>query len=549
MKICLALWVTMLFSCAVKSERSWWKTMSIYQIYPKSFKDSDGDGIGDLKGIESKLDHLVDSHVNAFWLSPVTTSPMVDNGYDISDFVGIDPSFGTMEDFESLVKKAHELKLKVVLDFVPNHSSDQHEWFKKSVEEIEPYTDYYVWHEGRNVNGTLEPPNNWRSEFNGSAWTWNEKRGAFYLHQFTKEQPDLNYRNQGLVEEMKNVLRFWMEKGVDGIRIDACPYLFEDPRFLDEPLSGKTTDPNSKDYTIHIYTKHQHENYEMIQQWRDFIDEYSAKVDQVPRVMIVEAYANISSTMKYYKYGADFPFNFGLMDIVNSSEAIDVKNNIERWMTNLPSGSTPNWVAGNHDNFRLVSRLGVNRAMAITAMVLLLPGAAVTYNGEEIGMIDTPIDSDDPARFRDPARSPFQWDFTVSAGFSTNPKTWLPVNKNYLTHNLLTEKADCESYYSYYKALAFLRKLPAVQSEYLQLEVLKKDILAFARKEKGEKSVYVLSNFGDQIRTVSLGIFKNTPAILLVYRSTPGILLKPGSLVESYEVSIPPSATIVLMDI
>ncbi|XP_033223825.1 alpha-glucosidase-like [Belonocnema kinseyi] len=363
MKIFFALCVTTLFLCTVKSHHSWWQSMSLYQIYPRSFMDSDGDGNGDLRGIINKLDYLADLKVDAFWLTPIYKSPMVDNGYDASNFTGINYMFGTMQDFENLVKRAHDYSMKVLMDCIPTYSSDQHEWFQKSVAGVEPYTDYYVWKEGQKDDGIMQPPNNWRSVFNGSAWTWNDKR--------------------------QDILRFWMKKGVDGFRIDATPYLFEN----------------------------QNLNYEMMQQWVDVVDEYAKKVDQVSRVLMVEGYANISTIMKYYSSGINFPFNFGLMDINNSSTATDVKNILDSWILKMPNGATANWVVGNHDNPRLVSRLGIHRATAVTALALLLPGVAVTYYGDEIGMPDAPIVSKAPSKFRDPERSPMQWNNSTSAVF------------------------------------------------------------------------------------------------------------------------------------
>lgn len=509
--------------------------------------DSDGDGIGDLKGIEKRLGHLVDSHIDAFWLSPIYKSPMIDYGYDASSFTEIDKIFGTNKDFEELVQEAHKLSLKVIMDFVPNHSSDQHDWFQKSVKGIEPYTDYYVWHKGHELNGTKKEPNNWRSVFGGSAWSWNEQRQAFYLHQFGKTQPDLNYRNEKLSEEMKNILRFWMDRGVDGFRIDATPYIFEDERFLDEPLSG-ISDVNDYAYTISIYTKDQPKNYELMKEWRKVVDDYTDKVDQIPRVLMVEAYANTSMTMKYYESGIHFPFNFILMDIKNSSNAQDIKNIVDQWMLNMPQGAIANWVTGNHDNPRLVSRLGLHKALAVTTMALLLPGISVTYNGEEIGMIDTPINTTDPSRFRDPVRSPFQWDNSTSAGFSSNPETWLPVNENYKTLNLEFEKAEKESYYNYYRDLASLRKTPSVRKGKLELKILKKDVLAFSRKYKGHKSVYVVINLNNSTQFVNLKKLGKTPSKLKLYKATPGTDLISNSLVKSKKVRIPPNTTVILIE-
>ncbi|XP_076302365.1 alpha-glucosidase-like [Lasioglossum baleicum] len=523
---------------------------SLYQIYPRSFKDSDGDGIGDLKGITSKLDHLVESNIDAFWISPIYPSPMVDFGYDISNFVEINPIFGTLSDLEHLLKTAHEKGLKVILDFVPNHSSNKHEWFQKSEESIQPYTNYYTWKPGRLENGVRHPPNNWVSVFGGSAWTWSEKRQAYYLHQFAPEQPDLNYRSWDVVREMKNVLRFWLKKGIDGFRMDAIPFLFEDDRFLDEPLTGNTDDANKFEYTKKIYTQDQPGTYKQILGWRQVLDEF-----EQPKFIMIEAYTNMSMTMKYYEYGAHFPFNFGMIvDVNGSSTASELKKTVDSWMSNMPANTIPNWVAGNHDQPRLATRFGQERARAITMMTLLLPGVGVTYNGDEIGMENTWLsweDTQDPqgcnagkegyeAYSRDPERSPFQWDDTTSAGFSTNPKTWLPVNDNYRIVNLAAEKKDKNSYYNFYKKVSALKKSPYFKRASLITKLLNENVFAFARETEGHGSVYAVTNFANAEETVNLSAFDNVSRQLNVYYVTAGSALLSGDIITDIQhVRIP----------
>ncbi|KOC69745.1 Alpha-glucosidase [Habropoda laboriosa] len=507
---------------------------SLYQIYPRSFKDSDGDGVGDLKGIMSKLDHLIESNVDAFWLSPMYPSPMVDFGYDIQNFTDVDPIYGTMQDFDSLLEAAHEKSLKLFLDLVPNHSSDKHEWFYKSLQNIKPYNDYYVWHKGRVLkNGTIVAPNNWVSVFGGPAWTWRDERQAYYFHQFTKEQPDLNYNNQKLVREMKEVIRFWLRKGVDGFRVDAVNHLCEDTRYLDEPLTGDTNDPNNYGYTEKIYSKDQLQTYKIVLGWRQVMEEF-----EQPRFMMMEAYTNVSMTMRYYAYGAHYPFNFGLItDMQKNSTAADFKNMVDSWMSNMPAGSIPNWVAGNHDKPRLATRFGPKRARAVTLISLLLPGVSVTYNGEEIGMEDTWIsweDTVDPSgcnagkdgyesASRDPARTPFQWDDSTSAGFSTNPKTWLRVNDNYRTVNLAAEKEDSQSYYNFYKKVSSLKKSNNFKGGKLVTKLLNKNVFAFARDSRST-GYYVVINFGDKDEIVDLSVFDNISRQSLLYYDIGAVL-------------------------
>ncbi|XP_071652889.1 alpha-glucosidase-like [Temnothorax longispinosus] len=540
-----------------ESSSEWWQTMSLYQIYPRSFKDSDGDGVGDLKGIMSKLEHLTESNVDAFWLSPIYPSPMVDFGYDISDFINIDKTFGTMKDFEELIKATHDASMKIIIDFVPNHSSDRHEWFQKSLQSIEPYTNYYVWHKGKVLsNGTVTVPNNWVSAFGRSAWTWREERQAYYLHHFTPEQPDLNYENENLVNAMKNVLRFWLDKGVDGFRVDAVPHLCEDVRFLDEPLTGDP-DPEVYGYTYKIYTEDQPRTYEIVKEWREVLNEYSGQ-----KVMLIEAYTNMTMTLKYYVYGANFPFNFDFITDTNQdSKAIDFKRVIDRWTVNMPVlRATANWVTGNHDNSRLVTRYGQQRAEAITMITLLLPGVSITYNGEEIGMEDTWISWEDcldplgckagrdgyEKASRDPARTPFQWDDTISAGFSTNPKTWLPTNKNYVTLNVAAQKKQNNSYYALYKAVSALRKWPVVKYGTLTAKLLGDDVLVFTRKADGEQSVYVVVNFGNKEETVDLSTLVNASNQLNVYYATTNAHHLIGNIIEDVRtLKIPTSGAVI----
>lgn len=537
--------------------------MSLYQIYPRSFKDSDGDGTGDLKGIISKLEHLKESNVDAFWVSPIYPSPMVDFGYDISDFRNIDETFGTIQDFEELVKATHDASMKIIMDFVPNHSSDKHEWFQKSLQSVEPYTDYYVWHKGKVLpNGTVTVPNNWVSPFGGPAWTWRDERQAYYLHQFAPEQPDLNYENENVVNSMKDVMRFWLDKGVDGFRVDAVPHLCEDLRFLDEPLTGNPN-PNDYGYTEKIYTKDQQHTYDIVRGWREVLNEYPEQ-----KVMMIEAYTNSTMTMKYYEYGASFPFNFGFVTNTDqNSSATDFLKLIDNWLLALwlipDLEPTSNWVAGNHDNSRLVTRYGRHRAEAVTMMTLLLPGVGVTYNGEEIGMEDTWIsweDTKDPQgrnagkdgyekASRDPERTPFQWDNTVSAGFSTNPKTWLPVNENYVTLNLAAQKEQDDSYYALYKAVSALRKWPAIKRGTYANVLLDNNVLAFSRQD-GEQSVYVVVNSADTEKTVDLSTLSRTSNQLIVYYATTNAHDLIGKIIpDVHALKIPASGAVIYTNV
>ncbi|XP_043675704.1 alpha-glucosidase-like [Vespula pensylvanica] len=516
----------------INCNQQWWKNMLLYQIYPRSFKDSNGDGIGDIKGIISKLDHFQDLKVDAIWLSPFYLSPMLDMGYDISNFTEVDPIFGTLEDFKNLVKGAHAKGIKLLVDFVPNHTSDKHKWFEMSIKKIDPYTNYYVWRKGRTLpNGTITYPNNWMSIYDEPAWVWNEEREEYYYHQFSSFQIELNYYEPQLREEMKNIMKFWLDLGVDGFRLDAAPYYYENQKFLDEPLSGTTYNPYAYNSTKKIYTRDQPETYDLVQSWRDLLNEYSTK-EKCPKILVIEAYASVEYTMDYYKHGANFPFNFNFIDKLNKdSTASDVAKYVEDWISNMPDGSIANWVSGNHDNRRLVSRIGEKRARIIMTMVFLLPGVAVIYNGDEIGMEDTVLsweDTKDSAACklgrnnylsisRDYARTPFQWDNTTAAGFSSNPKPWLPVNSNYLTLNLANEKVSKNSFYNMIVFLSkFKKNFPTENKEFV-MKVPNNNVLAFSRRMKNGKPVYVVANYGDRDEYVDMKIFNNVPKKLILY--------------------------------
>ncbi|XP_025831773.1 maltase 1-like isoform X2 [Agrilus planipennis] len=326
----------------------WWKYATFYQIYPRSFKDSDGDGMGDLNGITSKLQHLVNAGITAAWLSPIFKSPGVDAGYDISDFRDIDEKFGTMSDFEQLIKTAHELGLKIILDYVPNHTSDQHVWFQLSKNKTEGYKDYFIWKKGYN---STAPPNNWLSRFGYSAWEYVAERDEYYYHQFTTAQPDLDFRNPKVIQEMNDVMTFWLDKGVDGFRIDAVNYLFEISDFRDEPLSDnyENYEPYDNRYLKHIYVMDQPESPGMIYQWRKHVDNYKTQNGGDTRVLMTEGYTDISTTMLYYGNetadGAHFTFNFFFITNTTSrSTANEIASVIKRWFQYMPNGRVPNWV-------------------------------------------------------------------------------------------------------------------------------------------------------------------------------------------------------------
>ncbi|XP_055710287.1 maltase 2-like [Phlebotomus papatasi] len=506
----------------------WWETAVLYQIYPRSFMDSNADGIGDLKGITEKLPHLQDAGIHATWLSPIFSSPMKDFGYDISDFTNINSDYGNMEDFEQLLHEARRLNIRLILDFVPNHSSDQHEWFIKSESGDPDYLDYYVWRDAKMVDGVMHPPNNWLSVFHGPAWTWSENRQKYYLHQFAKEQPDLNFENPKVVEEMTNVLKFWLDKGVDGFRVDAINHLFEDQSFTDNPPNRDEYDPMDYNHFDTIYSKDLQKSYQQVYDWRKYLDNYAEEHGTDTKVLLTEAYTNITNTMKWYvsedgtQKGAHFSFNFqlimGLKTLPEQLNAADVKATIDEWLENMPEGFTANWVLGNHDRPRVASRFGPDLVDNMNILVQTLPGVAVTYYGEEIGMEDyrgiSWEDTQDPQACgsnesvyqeytRDPVRTPMQWDSSQNAGFSLSPTTWLPVHPDYPQNNLAQQKAAERSTYKLYKELVNLRVDHALEYGDFRSVALG-SVFAYSRNVEGHESLVVVLNLGNSESTVDV---------------------------------------------
>ncbi len=330
----------------------WWQTAIIYQIYPRSFSDSNGDGVGDLSGITSRLDYLPELGVDAIWISPIFKSPMKDFGYDIADYQAIEPLFGSMADFDDLLASAHARGLRVILDFVPNHTSDQHPWFLASrSSKTDPKRDWYLWRDPAPDGG---PPNNWLSEFGGSAWQFDEHTGQYYYHAFLAAQPDLNWRNPAVVEAMHDVLRFWLRKGVDGFRVDVIWLLIKDAEFRDNPPNpdyGPGKPPHQK--LIPLYTTDMPEVHQVIAGMRRVVDEFQ------DRLLIGEIYLPIDRLVTYYGHdldGAHLPFNFSLLNTAWDGQKI--AKLVSDYEAALPHGGWPNWVLGNHDQPRIASRVG-----------------------------------------------------------------------------------------------------------------------------------------------------------------------------------------------
>lgn len=460
---------------------------------------------------------------------------MKDFGYDCSDYYAIQGEYGSLEDFDKLIARAKELDIKIILDFVPNHTSDLHEWFLKSEAQDPTYKDFYLWHPGKTVNGVLQPPNNWVSVFRGSAWTYSTIRKEYYFHAFLKEQPDLNYRNPAVVEAMKDVLRFWLTRGVSGFRIDAVPYLFEvaansDGSYPDEPLTGSSC-PNPMDdcYTVHTYTQNQNETFDMSYQWRAVLQEFTNQYKTEEKVLMLEAYTPINNVMRLFgdgvKNGSQIPFNFELISrMSNTSTAQNVYDIIHTWLDLIPKGNVSNWVIGNHDNKRPASRFGIQRADAVNILIQTLPGVGVTYFGEELGLEDVHLsweDTIDPAGCntnstiyekysRDPVRTPMPWNAETNAGFSTAAKTWLPLSPDYKTKNVVQQKADAKSHLKIFQKLTKLRREEAaLKSRDINMTVVN-NALVYTRYAKYGDVLVIALNLGGSTQQLDINkLFPN----------------------------------------
>ncbi|AHY45481.1 Glycosidase [Rubrobacter radiotolerans] len=495
---------------------SWWQGAVVYQVYPRSFCDASGDGVGDLQGIKSKLGYLAWLGVDAVWLSPVFPSPMVDFGYDVSDYKDVHPMFGTLQDFDALVAEAHRLGLKVILDYVPNHSSDEHPWFVEARSSRKsPKRDFYVWRDPK-PEGKL--PNNWLSEFGGPAWTFEECTGQFYYHAYHPRQPDLNWRNEELVREMLDVLRFWMERGVDGFRVDAIRHLVEDENFRDNLPNPDWREGDSPyEAQLAVNTTSRPETYRAVGKMRQTVDEFGERTGK-ELALIGEVYLPVAQLVSYYggaEHGPlfDAPTNmhFTRLD-AGSWNARDLAAHVEEYEAALPAGAWPNWVLGNHDRPRVASRLGAERARVAAMLLLTLRGTPTIYYGDELGMTDgeippgaerDPVAKSAPGYGRDPVRTPMHWDGTPSAGFTTG-EPWLPVAGNHREVNVEAERKDPRSSLSLYRRLLALRRSePALSVGSYRTVSADGDVFAYAREGKRE-SLLVVLNLGSEPASLPL---------------------------------------------
>jgi alpha-glucosidase len=491
------------------TDHPWWKTAVIYQVYPRSFQDSDGDGIGDLPGIERRLDHFIELGVDAVWISPIYPSPMVDFGYDVSDYTGIHPMFGTLQDFDRLVAAAHARRLKLLLDFVPNHSSDQHPWFLESRSSRDnPKRDWYIWRDAAADGG---PPNNWISDFGGSAWDWDAKTGQYYYHAMLVEQPDLNWRNAACKAAMLDAMRFWFDRGVDGFRVDILWHMIKAEAFPDNPANPAWT-PGMADMhrVLQLHSTDQPEVHGIAAEMRALADSYGKEGE---RLLVGEIYLPVDRLMEYYGREAapevQLPFNFQLIDAPWNARALH--DLIAGYEAALPPGGWPNWVLGNHDRPRAAARFGDAQARIAAMLLLTLRGTPTIYYGDEIGIgaVDIPADRiADPRELRepglgfgrDPVRTPMAWDGSAHAGFSAGVP-WLPLHADWPDRNVTAERDDPASMLSLYRDLLRLRRAHrALSLGEMTMLPAEGAVLAYERTYEGERIIIVLNLSGSEAR-------------------------------------------------
>lgn len=477
----------------------WWQKGIIYQIYPRSFQDSNGDGVGDIPGILKRLDYLKWLGVTAIWISPLYPSPMADFGYDISDYCNIHPLFGNLADFDKLVQEVHAAGMKLILDLVPNHTSDEHPWFVESRSSRDnAKRNWYIWKDAR-PDGL--PPNNWLSMFGGGAWEWDETTQQYYYHAFLVKQPDLNWRNPQVQEAMLQVMRFWLDKGVDGFRVDVMWHMIKDEQLRDNPPNPAYQQHMATyEQLLPVYSTDQPEVHDIVSKMRQVLDGYD------DRMMIGEIYLPISKLVTYYgvdNKGAHLPFNFMLLNM--PWNAAEIAAAIDLYEGALPQNAWPNWVLGNHDQPRISSRVGQQQARVAALLLLTLRGTPTIYYGEEIGMRDVPIpfnEVKDPQGLnmpdknlsRDPARTPMQWSNSEYAGFS-DAAPWLRLDSGFNRTNVQHQKDEPLSVLLLYKRLIALRQAqPALYRGRYQRVYSDTQMLAYLREAEGAQSYLVVLN-------------------------------------------------------
>jgi alpha-glucosidase len=500
------------------NDAAWWRHAIIYEVYPRSFADANGDGIGDLRGLCDRIRYLTNLGVTAIWIAPIFPSPMADFGYDVADYSGVDPVFGSLGDLDAVVAAAHACGIRVILDFVPNHTSECHPWFLASrSSRVDPKRDWYLW---RDPKPDGSPPTNWRSQFGGSAWEWDEPTRQYYLHSFLREQPDLNWRNPAVRTAMYDVLRFWLARGIDGFRVDVLWLLIKDDHYRDNPPNPLwKIGESSHEALIPQYTSDRPEVQQIVEEMRAVLDAFG------DRVFIGEIYLPVERLVAYYGTGlrgAQLPFNFALLQTPWNAGAIGAR--MREYQNALPEGAWPNWVLGNHDRPRIASRVGFAQARVAAMLLLTLRGTPTLYYGDELGMTDVaiaPNEVRDPAELRqpgigmgrDPERTPLPWDPSPNAGFTTGTP-WLPLG-DHANINVATQDADEASMLTLYRKLIALRQsTPALLDGSLEAVAAYNNVLIYERHLES-KSVTIALNLSSESAQLP------TPACRIVLSTEP----------------------------
>jgi alpha-glucosidase len=492
------------------ARRPWWEAGTIYQIYPRSFQDSNGDGVGDLEGIRQRLDYVAGLGVDAIWLSPIYPSPMADFGYDVAGYCDVAPIFGDLAAFDRLLSEAHRRGLKILLDFVPNHSSTEHPWFLESRSSRDnSKRDWYIWRDAAPGGG---PPNNWTSDMGGPAWEFDGATGQYYLHTFLKEQADLNWRNPAVRAAMMDVLRFWFDRGVDGFRIDVMWHSIKAEGLPDNPLNPDyRPEMGEKLKVLQTNSTNQPEIHELAHAFRTLADGYGE------RLLVGEIFLPLATLMDYYGTpelpGVHLPFNFQLLEAKTwTAEAL--ARMIGDYEAALPAGGWPNWVMGSHDAPRIAGKLGEAHARIAAMLLLTLRGTPTLYQGDELGIgrVDIPPDRiRDPQDLRQPglglgrdgARTPMPWDAGAQAGF-TNGEPWLPINDDWPTRNVAAEDGDPASMLALYRTLLTTRRThPALNVGDVTLLSADPDVLQYERSS-GDERLLIALNLTSEARAIAL---------------------------------------------
>jgi alpha-glucosidase len=508
----------------------WWQAGVIYQVYPRSFKDASGDGVGDLKGIAERLDYLEWLGVDAVWICPFYPSPMADFGYDVSDHTGVHPVFGALEDFDGLLQGAHERRIRVLLDFVPNHTSDEHPWFRESrSSRTSPKRHWYIWRDSAPDGG---PPNNWISMLGGEpAWTFDGGTGQYYLRTFDAKQPDLNWWNPEVREAMHGVMRFWLDRGVDGFRIDVLSFLIKDEHLRDNPEHPDWR-PGGPPYRrqLRLYSEDRPEVHEVVREMRAVADAYGHD-----KVLVGESALPPEKLVAYYGEALDgvhLPFNFGLVLVPEWTPRV-LREMVEAYEAALPVGAWPNWFLGNHDGPRIAGRVGAAQARIAQMLLLTLRGTPTCYYGDEIGMQDVPIPEHlvvdpqgkrSPGHGRDPARTPMQWDAAPNAGFCREGvEPWLPVAADHPRVNVEAQRSDPRSMLALFRRLISLRRrFPALSvGSYRSVETGKEAVFAYLREDGSERG----GDVAEQRLLVALNLGASPQRVHFSEASPTGVVL------------------------